>query len=83
MDKTTLKNLIELAKTCRKAGIKHYKDAQVEFTLTEVEPEQAKRKRRKPAPLDSTDKIETDGLTDEQLLLWSVQDIPTGDEASA
>ena len=71
------KDLKRLADACRKAGITHYKDADVEFTLSDEAPPSAKRKStlgeaNRPSISDSVDASYTsDELTEEQLLMWS------------
>lgn len=70
------KTLEKLAKACRKAGIKHFKNATLEFTLTDEVPPSNYKKRQKASPKvphssTSDDLIETDSLTETQLLLWS------------
>jgi hypothetical protein len=64
--------LHQLAKACRKAGIKHYKDADVEFTLTDESP-----KKQKAAKQDNTPDtpVETDIPSPEALMFWSAQGI--------
>lgn len=70
------KELKKLADMCRKAGIKHFKNDQVEFTLADEVPESTYKKAKKteqnqaPAVPD----YETDALSREELLLWSVSD---------
>lgn len=74
------KDLISLAKTCRKAGIKHYKSEEVEFTLTDESPISQYKKRLNKKSLNPetlqlvADQIESDGwenLSLEQKLNWS------------
>jgi hypothetical protein len=73
------KALIKLANACRKAGIKHYKDSDCEFTLTDDAPQSAYKKRQKSQPKvvnsDVDLDVQTDALTQEQLLLWSAGNI--------
>lgn len=70
-----VKELKKLAAACRKAGIKTYKCGDVEFTLTEDEPQSAyklKKTDSKPADNFAPDtNFESDSLTEEQLLFWS------------
>lgn len=80
-----VKELERIAKACRKAGIKTFKGFGMEFTLTEDLPQSAYKqaKAAKGPKTESnvgSDMIESDSLTDEALLLWSVQDGPTSDE---
>lgn len=68
------KDLKRLADACRKAGIVHYKDADVEFTLGEVPPSNYKRKANGEAIRPDTDHsvdVANDSLTDDALLFWS------------
>ena len=69
------KTLKKLAKACRDAGIKHYKDADMEFTLTDEAPQAAAPRGRKAAPKPApgvAPEFETDSLSPEELLFWSV-----------
>jgi hypothetical protein len=70
MDYDTLKKLADI---CRKAGIKHFKNSELEFTLTDEAP--VSKYKRKQAELSSGPVIdntfESESLTDEALLLWS------------
>lgn len=76
---TDLKALKKLADACRKAGIKHYKDAQMEFTLTDDAPvSNYKRKQKTPQYTSNTDVLSQDTLTEEQLLMWSTGDVSEG-----
>ncbi len=70
------KSLKKLADICRKAGIKSFKNADCEFTLTDEAPVSAYKKRtaKKQSGVTETTEpylIETDELTQDQLLLWS------------
>ena len=68
-----------LALECRKVGIKHFKNSEFEFTLTDEVPV-SNYKRKKTQKLEfpisnlNADIEETNKLTDEQLLLYSVTD---------
>ena len=70
------KELKKLADACRKAGILHFKNADVEFTLA---PEVPKSNYKKKQEFNETNVIDndfrTDSLTDEQLLLWSSESL--------
>jgi hypothetical protein len=71
------KDLKKLAKACRAAGIKHYKDQQVEFTLTDDYPIITRKKKSKTNDKgellnNALEAFKTDTLTESQLLLWSV-----------
>lgn len=63
--------LIKLAKACRKAGISHFKSPEYEFKLTEEAPVRATKKIFLPTPQTQGD-IETDSLSEEDLLFYSV-----------
>lgn len=67
------KELKKLAAECRKAGIKSFKCADFEFTLTDEIPVSTyKKKESAKAPLTSlSEEFQTDSLTQDQLLLWS------------
>lgn len=70
----TSKELLKLAKACRKAGIKHFKCAEYEIVLTDEEPPKTAYKKRKEASKSYEEvakEFESDSLTDEQLLMWS------------
>jgi hypothetical protein len=75
---TDLKALKKLADACRKAGIKHYKDTNMEFTLTDDAPVSTYKKKKSVGDLDQEYTIPTDSLTEEQLLFYSVADIQGG-----
>jgi len=75
------KELKKLADACRKAGIKHYKSGDIEFTLTDEPPVSSYKRRKSAASTQSdsvdSDKIDTDGwdtLSEEQKLFYSAQD---------
>jgi hypothetical protein len=73
------KELKKLAAACRSAGILTFKNSEVEFTLSEFAPE-SKRITQKVqtgaiASMEE-DKDHLNSLTEEQMLLWSVQGIP-------
>jgi hypothetical protein len=78
MDLPDIKKLSKLARACRQAGIASFKCTDFEFTLTDDLPEpKTPRKTSLDAQNASpSDSIDTDGLTDEQKLFWSVQDLP-------
>jgi hypothetical protein len=71
----TPKELIKLAQACRKAGISHYKCGDLEFTLGE-DPRVNTVATVKP---QTQGDVETEELSDDALLLWSVMDIPKPD----
>jgi hypothetical protein len=68
------KELKKLADTCRKAGIKHFKNADYEFTLADDAPVSNYKKRNAPqltGPVVDPG-LSTQQLTDEEMLFWSV-----------
>lgn len=71
-DQPDLKLLKKLADACRKAGIQTFKGHGIEFTLSHVAPESNYRRAKKSPVSEATQgPIETDGLTQEELLFWS------------
>lgn len=66
------KKLAALVKACRKAGIIEFKGYGVEFTIG-AEPQPKVSKRQSKQAVQTSDKIETDSLTDEELLFYSVR----------
>ena len=75
----TPKELKKLAASCRKAGIKHYRCADFEFTLTDdmpITPTRHKSMLKISSSPMTTDKvIESDQeFTEEQMLFWSSND---------
>lgn len=75
------RDLISLARACRKAGITHFRSGDVEFTLSDEPPAENFRNKTKstvvsPAGPEVDAKFESDGLTEEQLLFYSVQGQP-------
>lgn len=73
METPNLKLLKKLADSCRKAGIKEFEGYGFKFTLSDVLPE---KKSSKITQLNTNDDFETDSLTEEQLLNWSVTEVP-------
>lgn len=74
----TSKELKRLAATCRKAGIKHFKSGDFEFTLADSLPEP--RRRGVPASYGAPDSnFQGEELTQDQLLGWSLLPIPEQD----
>ncbi len=65
------KELEKLVKTCRKMGIKSYKGADFEFTLTDEAPVKASKLKASTEKADIQGEIESDSLTPDQLLMWS------------
>jgi hypothetical protein len=77
----TPKELKKLAKACREAGIKTFKQGDIEFTLSDdLSPPESPYMRKKAAQETkmSDPDIETDGPTEEELLFWS-SGTPDGD----
>ena len=73
------KALKKLANACRQAGIKSFKNSEVEFTLTDEGPISNYKRRtiKKTSELkeESTKELlNHDSLTEEQLLFYSVLD---------
>lgn len=81
MNFPNVKELKKLADACRKAGIKHFKCNEFEFSLTDELPETPKM--RKQAALEKHEDLQNQGMSDEELLFWSVPDFPTEVDASA
>ena len=89
MDSLNLKLLKKLAKTCREAGISSYEGHGFKFTLADMpsQEESAAKASNKAVSVseDSRDNnIDSDSLTDEQLLNWSIFDpsVPAGSEGN-
>lgn len=71
------KDLKKLADSCRKAGIKHFKSGDLEFTLSDELPPVSNYKKSKAKVEHPTDtgvdpNFTYDDLTQEQLLYWSI-----------
>lgn len=77
MDPKALKKLV---KTCREMGIKHYKGDGFEFELTAEAPVKRALPRKSAQERAITDEpqtnpdFDTDTLTEDQILMWSVQE---------
>lgn len=69
-----LKQLDKLVQLCRKRGVKVIKIDNMELTLSDEAPTKSKKKQELPAGTPSI--FESDSLTDEQLLQWSVMEVP-------
>ena len=65
------KELKKLAKACREAGVKHYKCADFEFTLTDEAPIKSNKKQQIHQPADNNERLVSEDLTEEQLLFYS------------
>lgn len=70
------KELKKLVKLCRDMGVKHYKGDGFEFTLTDEAPVSKKAAAAKLTH-EQPEVIESDMLTPEQLMWWSIGDDPT------
>lgn len=66
------KELAKLANACRKAGIKSFKGAGIEFTLTDEAPVKNTKKTAAAVAQDTQGSIESDEPGYEQLLHWSI-----------
>lgn len=77
MNLPDLKQLTKLINLCRKLGIVHVKLGDAEFSLSDSAPSKKTRSRKanKTTATSTTeaedDEINTDSLSDEELLLWS------------
>lgn len=73
----TPKELKKLAAACRASGIKHYKSGDIEFTLSDDAPVSTYKRKQvtQDSSTNSTTSVEfeTDSLTEDQLLMWSVR----------
>lgn len=76
----TAKELAKLAKACRKSGIKTYKGEGFEITLSDEIPTAKESKSSKKTTSAATPEepglVETDDMTEEQLLFWSSPTMP-------
>lgn len=77
------KNLKKLADACRKAGIKSFKNAELEFTLTDAPPISNYKKREAKPRAVEFEEVKDESLTDEQLLFWSIGDMPSENSGNA
>lgn len=68
----TPKQLKKLADTCRKSGIKHFKNAEFEFTLTDDAPIYRSRSKNKTSEVEPNSVFQTETLSEEELLFYSV-----------
>lgn len=78
------KALKKLAAICRSSGIKHYKCADFEFTLTDEAPVSNYKKRlktNKQVKDNDTQLIQSEGLTEEDLLFYSVGNLQNDPES--
>jgi glutamine synthetase len=66
------KELKKIADACRKLGIKHYKSAEFEFTLSDSAPQSNYKKQKTKSYTDDDSEIRVeDTISDEDLLFWS------------
>lgn len=73
------KELAKIARFCRKNGIKHYKNGDIELSFgTEIH--QDKPPKRTSSVVEKDEFPQWDSLTDEQKLLWSSTPISEGIE---
>ncbi len=75
------KDLKKLADACRKAGIKTFKSSEFEFTLSDDAPVSNYKKAKSPSPSSPDQPFQSDSLSPEQLLNWSVMDMPMDSES--
>lgn len=78
------KSIRKLADICRKAGIKSFKNADFEFTLTDDAPISNYKRRKSTIQTDTTTKpvdstFKSDSISNEALLFWSTQDLDEAD----
>ena len=79
------KALKKLADACRKAGIKSFKSAEFEITLSDEAPV-SNYKRQKAAKSDVAmgavmDEFKSEAVSEDQLLFWSAADLQNEDGA--
>lgn len=74
----TPKELLKLASACRKAGITTYRCGDIEFTLGVTE--QSKVVNQDKADIQGA--VTSDEPSDDDLLMWSVMDVPQADTTS-
>jgi len=78
MEKIDLKHLKQLTMLCRKLGIEHLKHGDLELNLTSILPTQSTRKSSKKKNTEETPSlsqdIESEALTQDALLFYSVRD---------
>lgn len=67
----TPKELIKLANACRKAGIKHFRCGDYEFSLSDEAPVSNYKRKQSAKVVETTNEFESDSLTEDQLLMWS------------
>lgn len=76
----SISDLNKLMKLCRAQGIESIKIDNIEFRMGDLPVKAIKTKAATPTPTSGVitehDRIETDGLTEEQLRFWSSEGIP-------
>ena len=76
MSLPTPKELKRLAAACRKAGITHFKQGDLEITVSEDAPQQHLKRGKHAASTSVQGEVESqsdwESLTDEEKLFWSV-----------
>ena len=78
------KELKKLIALCRKTGIKSFKNADFEFTLTDSEPVVKKNTTvRNNTSFVQQDDFETDSLTNDQMLFWSADSLSEEDKVAS
>lgn len=75
MNLPDLKQLNKLIQLCRKQGVKVIKIDNMELTLSDDLPTKPGKKQLAPQP-QTPSIFESDSLTDEQLLDWSLMSVP-------
>lgn len=70
-----LKQLDKLVQLCRKRGVKVIRLGEMELTLSDEAPTKSSKKSQE-ATAQSPSIFETDSLTEQQLLEWSVMQVP-------
>lgn len=71
------KNLEKYVKLCRKYGIEHLKVGEIELKLSQDPPKSPYKTRKDAQPA-----IQTDPVTDEDLLFWSSGGVPPINEVN-
>jgi hypothetical protein len=75
----TPKELKKLADACRKAGVLHYRQGDVEFTLSPTPPSKVVKSSPKQTASVQADEVPSDGwdaLSEEDKLFYSIGGIP-------
>jgi hypothetical protein len=77
--------LKKLAKACRAAGISHFKNAEIEFTLTSLPDKPLKPGEKQPMATGGLKSVidegfEAEGLSQDQLLMWSANSSRTDED---